>query len=104
MTGSRRSWSPGRKTMREFEIRTDPVQINAPIDVVWSVLTEVDKYREWNPFTPQAGTDFTIGFHHAWEDLNPGRCFVVYSGYGRYPMSEVVEVMGLEDLCRTICP
>ena len=47
--------------MREFEIRTDPVQINAPIDVVWSVLTEVDKYREWNPFTPQAGTDFTIG-------------------------------------------
>ena len=47
--------------MREFEIRTDPVQINAPINVVWSVLTEVDKYREWNPFTPQAGTDFTIG-------------------------------------------
>ena len=71
--------------MREFDIRTDPVRINAPIDVVWSVLTEVDKYTEWNPFTPQAGTDFTIGFHHAWEDLNPGRCFVVYSGDGRYP-------------------
>ena len=35
--------------MREFEIRTDPVQINAPIDVVWGVLTEVDKYHEWNP-------------------------------------------------------
>ena len=44
------------------------------------------------------------GFHHAWEDLNPGRCFVVYCGDGRYPMSEIVEAMGLEDLCRTICP
>ena len=31
-------------TMREFEIRTDPVQINAPIDVVWTVLTEVEQY------------------------------------------------------------
>ena len=48
-------------TMREFEIRTDPVQIDAPIDVVWSVLTDVDKYGEWNPFTPRARTDFTIG-------------------------------------------
>ena len=47
--------------MREFEIRTDPVQINAPIDVVWSVLTGVDKYREWNPFTPIAGTGLMIG-------------------------------------------
>ena len=48
-------------TMREFEIRTDPVRIDAPIDLVWTVLTEVDKYGAWNPFTPQARTDFTIG-------------------------------------------
>ena len=48
-------------SMREFEIRTDPVRINAPIDVVWTVLTEVDKYSEWNPFTPRARTNFTIG-------------------------------------------
>ncbi len=47
--------------MRQFEIRSDPVQINAPIDVVWTVLTEVDKYSEWNPFTPQVRTDFAIG-------------------------------------------
>ena len=25
--------------MREFAIRTDPVQIDAPIDLVWAVLT-----------------------------------------------------------------
>ena len=47
--------------MRDYEIRTDPLRIDAPIDVVWTVLTAVDKYGEWNPFTPQARTDFTIG-------------------------------------------
>lgn len=47
--------------MRKFEIRTKPVLINAPIDVVWRVLTEVDTYSQWNPFTPQVRTDFTIG-------------------------------------------
>ena len=47
--------------MWNYEIRTDPLRIDAPIDVVWTVLTEVDKYGEWNPFTPQARTDFTIG-------------------------------------------
>ena len=47
--------------MWNYEIRTDPLRIDAPIDVVWTVLTEVDRYGEWNPFTPQARTDFTIG-------------------------------------------
>ena len=47
--------------MREFAIRTDPVQTDAPIDVVRAVLTEVDKYGEWNPFTLRVRTDFTIG-------------------------------------------
>jgi len=48
-------------TMRKFEIRTNPVEINAPIEVVWTVLTEVGKYSDWNPFTPQVRTDFSIG-------------------------------------------
>ncbi len=47
--------------MRTLEIRTEPVEINAPIDVVWTVLTEVGKYGRWNPFTPQVRTDFSIG-------------------------------------------
>ena len=47
--------------MSKFEVRTDRIQINAPIDLVWSVLTEVEKYAEWNPFTPQVQTDFKIG-------------------------------------------
>ena len=38
------------------------------------------------------------GFHHARQDLNPTRSFVVYSGIERYPRSEAVEVIGLGEL------
>ena len=48
-------------TMGTFEIRTDPIRINAPIEIVWAVLTEVEEYARWNPFTPRARTDFAIG-------------------------------------------
>jgi len=47
--------------MNGYEVRTDPIRINAPIDVVWAVLTDVENYGRWNPFTPQVGTDFAIG-------------------------------------------
>ena len=38
------------------------------------------------------------GFHHAREDLEPERSFVVYSGDARYPKGEGVEVIGLGEL------
>ena len=47
--------------MSKFEVRTDRVRIDAPTELVWSVLTETEKYAEWNPFTPQVQTDFKIG-------------------------------------------
>ena len=47
--------------MNNISVRTDRIQINAPIDFVWGVLTDVEKYGEWNPFTPRARTDFKIG-------------------------------------------
>ena len=47
--------------MSKFEVRTDRIQIHAPIEFVWDVLSEVEKYGDWNPFTPQARTDFNIG-------------------------------------------
>ena len=43
------------------EVRTVPVRIDAPTDVVWEVLTRVEDYPKWNPFTPEARTDFRIG-------------------------------------------
>ena len=38
------------------------------------------------------------GFHHAREDLEPERSFVVYSGDDRYPKGDGVEVVGLGEL------
>ena len=35
------------------------------------------------------------GFHHARADLNPARCFVVYSGQDRYPLAQGIEVISL---------
>jgi len=31
-------------------IATAAIDINAPIDIVWSVMLDFRKYREWNPF------------------------------------------------------
>lgn len=48
-------------SINSLSVRTDRIQINAPIDFVWEVLTDVEKYGEWNPFTSRARTDFKIG-------------------------------------------
>ena len=47
--------------MSKFEVRTEPIRINAPVGHVWGILTETGKYAEWNPFTPRLETDFKIG-------------------------------------------
>ena len=47
--------------MRKYEVRTNPIRIDAPVEVVWDALTDVRNYRRWNRFTPQARTSFRIG-------------------------------------------
>ena len=42
------------------------------------------------------------GFHHARNDLNPSRCFVVYSGEERFAVADGVETIGLKELCGLI--
>lgn len=42
------------------------------------------------------------GFHHARADLNPSRCFVVYSGQDRYPIAEGVEVISLRAMAELL--
>ena len=44
--------------------------------------------------TPKLGK----GFHHAREDINPARSFIVYSGNDRYAKAENVEAIGLREL------
>lgn len=42
------------------------------------------------------------GFHQARKDLKPAQAFVVYSGTERYSISDAVEAVGLEELCRLL--
>jgi hypothetical protein len=37
------------------------VEIYAPIDHVWRVLTNIEGYGDWNPFTPKVETTLEIG-------------------------------------------
>jgi hypothetical protein len=36
-------------------------EIDAPIERVWQILMDIDRYGEWNPFTPRVETTFEIG-------------------------------------------
>ncbi|MEM9174437.1 MAG: SRPBCC domain-containing protein [Myxococcota bacterium] len=37
------------------------VEIDAPIETVWSILCDVDRYAAWNPFTPRADSSLALG-------------------------------------------
>lgn len=37
------------------------LEINAPAEQVWQVLTDFARYGDWNPFVPQAHCDLRIG-------------------------------------------
>ena len=48
------------------------ILIEAPIDLVWQVMLDIDQYREWNPFVehiecadkpPKLGSDLTLHVH-----------------------------------------
>lgn len=42
-------------------IRSDPVEIDAPVEQVWDILVDTERYGEWNPFTTRVETTFEIG-------------------------------------------
>lgn len=42
-------------------VSSDTVEIEVPIERVWDILVDVERYGEWNPFTPRVRTDFEIG-------------------------------------------
>lgn len=37
------------------------VDIDAPAETVWAVLTDLEHYREWNPFIPESAGDVAVG-------------------------------------------
>jgi hypothetical protein len=42
------------------------------------------------------------GFHQAREDVQPDRSFVVYSGYGRYPITTGIEAINVKELAQDL--
>lgn len=42
-------------------IRSDAVDIDAPVERAWEVLTDFDRYREWNPFTTRVDANLKVG-------------------------------------------
>ncbi len=37
------------------------IDIAAPAERVWQILCDLDRYAEWNPFTPRVETDRVVG-------------------------------------------
>lgn len=37
------------------------IVINAPVEKVWKVITDLERYKSWNPFMPKLEADFSIG-------------------------------------------
>lgn len=47
--------------MSKHTIYSHKVEIQAPIDFVWSILIDLEKYSEWNPFTHRVDTTLKVG-------------------------------------------
>lgn len=63
------------------------IEIDAPLDTVWSVMLDVDSYGEWNPFLfkaecaspPQPGDPITlhVRWENGWKTTSPERIHLV---------------------------
>lgn len=71
--------------MPSYTVYSEIVTINAPIDSVWQVLLDFDRYPDWNPFTYRVETDLTLH--------SPVALYVKLPGWGsRLQIESVHEV------------
>lgn len=53
------------------------IEIDAPAERVWSILADLDRYADWNPFTVRIETDFVVGhpivLHVSFDGRKPRR-------------------------------
>ncbi|MGI9275114.1 MAG: SRPBCC domain-containing protein [Endozoicomonas sp.] len=45
----------------ENTVSSDEFIINAPVEVVWDILTNFDDYHKWNKFCPKADAKLVLG-------------------------------------------
>ncbi|MBT8138817.1 MAG: SRPBCC domain-containing protein [Gammaproteobacteria bacterium] len=45
----------------ESAVSSDPIIINAPVEVVWDIIVDFKNYGLWNQFCPEAEADLTLG-------------------------------------------
>ena len=48
----------GKRNMKHL---VTEISIDAPADVVWEVLTDLDSYSQWNPHIVEAAGEVTVG-------------------------------------------
>ena len=68
-----------RKVDEGWLIESISVEIDAPDTVVWGVLTDYQRYPEWNPFTVRVETTLEIGAVidlYLPDSRNPGETFI----------------------------
>ena len=79
------------RTQASFYRTAAGAEIDLVLDLPQGQRWAVEIKRSLTPKTAK-------GFHHAREDLQPERTFVVYSGEERYPKAEGIEVISLREL------
>jgi hypothetical protein len=47
--------------MSDHEIASQKIEIAAPASVVWSVLTQLESYDQWNPLNSRVESTLTLG-------------------------------------------
>jgi hypothetical protein len=47
--------------MFQQTIASQKVEINAPVEHVWNILVDLEKYGEWNPFVPRMESTLIVG-------------------------------------------
>lgn len=46
---------------KDWLVVSDPIDIDAPAQVVWDILTDLENYNAWNPFCIRAESTLEIG-------------------------------------------
>lgn len=72
------AYDPFKVYHRSILVASDPVEIGAPASVVWQILTDLDRYGEWNPFCVKCESTLEVGAAVKMslaDYANPGRLF-----------------------------